>query len=427
MDLQREQLLRQAADIGGTYADVGSLLANRPPWKDVSSACASFFNKLGDCPLEQLQVFKTNVQEARIRVAECLGSTSLPCVSYLLLLFYEGLRVDSSLYDVLVGVQDIYATLQRFLTRNKLDTADADRVAYVLSGVMSHSATKAFTADEARTVASLVDQKIVSPVGSLAAIANLLKGNEFREILWADAGVVDQVFRVKDNAPAPLLYKSLLCVWLWSFNEKVVSELHQRDLVQKLNAVLSSSRVEKIVRIGLQILKNTLVDPQICEDVAEKGSLEIVNQLEYEKWRDSELYEDIKSCSSKIAQEISVLSNFERYERELLTGKLSWGFIHTERFWGENVTKFEKDDFRAIKSLCGLISQKASSTETLAVTCHDLGEFARLHPIGKRICDRFAVKGRVLELMLDKDREVAREALLCVQKLMLQKHVALEA
>jgi len=227
------------------------------------------------------------------------------------------------------------------------------------------------------------------------------------------------------NGPAPLLYKSLLCIWLWSFDADVARELAAKGLVDRLNSVLKSSRVEKIVRIALQILKNTLSEPQICEDVAEKGSLEIVNQLEYEKWRDAELYEDIKSCSAKISQEISVLSNFDRYERDLSTGSLSWGFIHTERFWVENVSKFEKDDFRAIKNLMQLINPKSSS-ETLAVACHDLGEFARLHPVGKRVCDRFAVKTRVLELMLDKDREVAREALLCVQKLMLQKNATLE-
>jgi len=418
MDLQKEQLLLQQADIGGyTGSDGDLLLNNEPSWNGFKSACRSFFAECRGLSIEAIiQVIKKDVKAAQSSIQEVLMSDDASCVSHVVLFLYEVLRFDSSLYDVVLGVPHHYESLRKHLSR-KPSVADVDRTLYILGGVMSHSGTREYSDDQVREV---IATDKASPIGMLAFIANLLKSNEFREVLWK-SDVVELVFRFKATSPAPILYKSLLCVWLWSFNERVVSELHDRNLIERLNAVLSSSRVEKIVRIVLQILKNTLVDPQICEDVAEKGSLEIVNQLEYEKWRDAELYEDIKSCSSKIAQQISVLSNFDRYERELHTGKLSWGFIHSERFWAENVKKFEKDDFRAVKTLCGLISQKTSSAETLAVTCHDLGEFARLHPIGKRICDRFAVKGRVLELMLDKDREVSREALLCVQKLMLQK------
>ena len=36
------------------------------------------------------------------------------------------------------------------------------------------------------------------------------------------------------------------------------------------------------------------------------------------------------------------LTNFERFEREVNSGKLKWGFIHTDRFWIENVLKCEQ-------------------------------------------------------------------------------------
>ena len=64
-----------------------------------------------------------------------------------------------------------------------------------------------------------------------------------------------------------------------------------------------------------------------------------------------------------------------------------------------------------------------NSPTTLAVACHDIGEFARLHPMGRKICVSKGAKERVLDLMSSQDRELAREALLCVQKLMLTKGV----
>jgi len=69
-----------------------------------------------------------------------------------------------------------------------------------------------------------------------------------------------------------------------------------------------------------------------------------------------------------------------------------------------------------------VIVRTAKDPETLAVACHDLGEFARLHPVGKQIATNKGAKDKMLELMSNSQREVAREALLCVQKLMLQSN-----
>lgn len=44
---------------------------------------------------------------------------------------------------------------------------------------------------------------------------------------------------------------------------------------------------------------------------------------------------------------------------------------------------FENDEFRAIRKLVKLLDTTTDKT-TLAVACYDLGEFARLHPAGKK-------------------------------------------
>lgn len=59
------------------------------------------------------------------------------------------------------------------------------------------------------------------------------------------------------------------------------------------------------------------------------------------------------------------------------------GCVCTEKFWRENVMAFENDEFRAIRKLVKLLDTTTDKT-TLAVVCYDLGEFARLHPAGKK-------------------------------------------
>merc|ERR1712151_253939 len=102
---------------------------------------------------------------------------------------------------------------------------------------------------------------------------------------------------------------------------------------------------------------------------------------------------------------------------------LQWGFIHSSKFWAENVMKFEQNDYKALRALAALLMGAETDATTLAVACHDVGEFVTLHPLGKKKINHLKIKERVMLLMSDDtaDREVRREALLCCQKIMLNK------
>merc|ERR1740121_1552109 len=100
-------------------------------------------------------------------------------------------------------------------------------------------------------------------------------------------------------------------------------------------------------------------------------------------------------------------------------------------FWAENVLKFESNDFRPLKLLAALLRDGVDNT-TLAVACHDVGEFVALHALGKKKAADLGVKERVMQLMGGESsdpgqREVRREALLCCQKIMLNKWQDVEA
>merc|ERR1712086_244852 len=196
----------------------------------------------------------------------------------------------------------------------------------------------------------------------------------------------------------------------------------EQAVIQKVREVLTYSRVEKVIRLTLTLLKNLLPHRSFAEQMVELGVLDVVQQLEYEKWRDAELYDDIRDMSTQIGTKVQEMSSFDRYERELKEGKLKWGFIHSSKFWAENVLKFEQNDFRALKMLATLLD--SSDATTLAVACHDLGDFVAMHPLGKKQISKLGVKEKVMTLMVSNSaehRDVRREALLCCQKIMLNK------
>ena len=59
--------------------------------------------------------------------------------------------------------------------------------------------------------------------------------------------------------------------------------------------------------------------------------------------------------------------------------------------------------------------------KVLSVGCHDLGQFVTYHPHGRNIVSDLHGKEIVMELMRHSDPEVQKNALLCVQKIMLSR------
>jgi len=253
----------------------------------------------------------------------------------------------------------------------------------------------------------------------------VLKASEFRKQVISNPKFMDSEFSAKDMSPA-VLYKKIFVLWLISFEpELTVPE----DLIAKrLKDALTYSRVEKVVRLTLTCLRSLLSSHRaVADQVVEMELLEVVQQLEFEKWRDNELYDDIRDMSAQISTRVQEMSNFDRYERELNQGELKWGFIHSSKFWAENHLKFEQNNWRALQQLVVLLNSKDMTTK--AVACHDLGEFVTTHPLGKKQIQNLGVKEQVMKLMSGevadkedmKEKEVRREALLCCQKIMLHK------
>ncbi|KAL8436067.1 hypothetical protein Efla_002057 [Eimeria flavescens] len=349
--------------------------------------------------------------------------TDIHPAQYALTILYEVVRENASRYDVMCAALDgtpLFEDFLRLLTRPGVDAYTGDRAAFMLSGFMSRARTNAFSENEVKHfVHSLISNTFpVSEPGRLDALVNILKIDRWRPLVWETRNVPETLRRgLALTQPAGVIYKAVFCCWLLSFREEFPLKLTASGIVQAVCQVVTECRVEKVVRVGLHVIENLLPCEEAVEIIIEQNVAQVLALLEFEKWRDADMYDEIRACIFALDLKIRQFNNFERYLMELEKGRLKWSVLHSEKFWRENVMVFEKDEFATIQKIEKLLDSPDPTTQ--AVACYDLGEFARLHPAGKKVCQKFKVKDKVMLLITNKNREVAGEALLCVQKLML--------
>jgi len=407
------------------------ILKMKPEWEsyDATRNQAAMLHLLeADAPaLKKKMIIQGDVSVLKASMDALSIQEEKPAM-FILTLLYDMLREDSSCFGVfeegLKKQVPIMKPLLAVLQKQTVDQYIADKAAWLLTAVIGN-APRFYGEQDVKSVVEALQRPngVCSDLGVLEAIVNLLKADAFRACIWTMQGVADRVTSVNpQTASPPYLYKCIFALWMLSFEPEGSIYFKEEETIKKIRDVLTTSRVEKVVRMSLTVLRNLLTHKVFAEHVVELGVLEVVQQLEFEKWRDAELYDDIRDMSAQISAQVQEMSNFDRYERELKEGKLSWGFIHSSKFWAENVLKFEQNDFRALKLLATLLN--SDDPTTLAVACHDIGEFVAMHPLGKKQIASLQVKDRVMELMGSVNpayREVRREALLCCQKIMLNK------
>ncbi|KAJ4459115.1 putative V-type proton ATPase subunit H [Paratrimastix pyriformis] len=222
-------------------------------------------------------------------------------------------------------------------------------------------------------------------------------------------------------ANVQLLYQVIFCVWLMSFNHvEIIPGLLQANIIPLLIQVLKTQLKEKVIRVTLAILKNMSGVEAACTQMIDQGLVKVLHNLMVQKWSDEDLQSDLEDLVEILNGRVAALISIDVYSQELEKGQLTWTPVHkSDKFWKDNYTKFDVDNFRLLRTLGALLYTE--HPRTLAVTCHDLGNFARFHPRGKTLLEEFGLKAKILELLGHQDAEVQKEALLCVQKMLVQK------
>lgn len=118
------------------------------------------------------------------------------------------------------------------------------------------------------------------------------------------------------------------------------------------------------------------------------------------KFNDEDVHDDIVVIDDTLARFMTTLTSFSKYQTEIMTGRLQWSPVHSEKFWRENADRFEDDGFLLIRRLIELLDSEDELT--VEVACYDLGEFARFHPDGRKVVDKLGAKRKLMAKMAHK-------------------------
>lgn len=259
----------------------------------------------------------------------------------------------------------------------------------------------------------------------MACLSHLLRVNSLTKHFLKSNGMhqISNTLKTSSNDIQTTYYAFLSC-WLLSF-EKVALPYFQDAVlavIKEMSHALQSHSREKLIRVGYACFKNLTSDELAIEVMVDAGLLKITDNILKGVIKDEETLKDIEFVGETLEKNLKILSSFEKYVKELRSGVLEWSPVHSERFWRENVRKFEENEFDLIKKLRDLLSNSAPEVKNKnrAVICYDLGEFCRFHPFGKITLDNLNVKNSIIELINDSEPSVKEQALLAIQKMMLQ-------
>ena len=280
--------------------------------------------------------------------------------------------------------------------------------------------------------------------------------NDFRE-----ARLVQQLPRVltyvcsnEAASMVQLMYETLLACWILSFDYRCLAVFSKEKLIAIVHRALQKAVKEKCIRMGLLILKNFAVaqntflevtrgrcdwadasiealttaegavrPPAYFSDMIGIGVLKTLYQLQRKKYGDDDIAADLEYLINLLEANLDELTSFSEYKGEVDSKVLEWSPVHSSsKFWKENSRQFEKNNHEVLRNLVGLLDSQ--SDVTVAVACHDIGELVRYHPNGRMLLQLPSLnnpKTKIMHLMSHHNPEVARNALLAVQKIMVQR------
>ncbi|CAI5743376.1 unnamed protein product [Peronospora destructor] len=257
---------------------------------------------------------------------------------------------------------------------------------------------------------------------AVASLMVLLRNEKLRVIFVKFGGVAPVVNLLKSSQNrAQLAYELTFILWTLAFCNQAMEMFVAANALDAIVLQVAAAPREKVVRVALEALQNLLgkLNGFFNERMIDSGLLKTLNNMRERKWADEDIAKDIQAVRDVLIREYKELNTMERYEKELKTGTLNWGLLHTDKFWKDNFMTFENKDFELIRLLIDLL--ESNESKTVAVALFDLGEFVRFYPNGKHIAKRLGAKKVAMKLMTHESGEVQKQALQCISKMMVNK------
>jgi len=267
------------------------------------------------------------------------------------------------------------------------------------------------------------DSKAWLQLAKLGLLQGLLRNHGRRVAFFEGKGAEMLVAMVRDpknHANTQLIYQCASCMWLLSYSNGVKEKLVNMEMVSVLVQVVKSTMKEKVLRIMLAIMVNLVEVGEMKSLLSVCGGLRIFESMKQRSWSDDDINNDLEVLITKIGQNVEQSSTFDQYCKELMSGDLEWTPMHkSTTFWEKNVHKFLEKDQQVLKLLVALIKPgERTSAKVLSVALHDIGEFVRFHPAGKTSVVKLGAKVYIMQHLTSSEPAVSKEALSCVQKLM---------
>jgi len=260
-------------------------------------------------------------------------------------------------------------------------------------------------------------------VDVLLATKNALYNKQFMANFVRSHGSTMHLYKVLQKNPnqRQIVYLTVFCYWLLSFEEEnhTQSCLVKPNLFQILVNTLGDRLKPKIVRVALMFFQNMLSSNEARELMVMKGLVAVSKRLSNDKWNDKDITDSLSALLNHLHKDVKQMSSFEQYEKEIKTGQLQRGPVHSPAFWKTNHKQFEKNDFALIKKLIELLAVQ-DDNETVATALYDLGEFSRFYPKGRELIDTLHGRERILYHLSSDTPVVQEQALLALQKLLVK-------
>ena len=237
-------------------------------------------------------------------------------------------------------------------------------------------------------------------------------------------------------------YRTLFCMWLLSYDEDHLLAMAgggkgdvpacciNGEATKRLVQILRYNKTTRIIRVALMTLRN-LIGKGFNAELIDFGVIDVLNSLCTKKFPDEDIPDDVEFSLQALVKDVKDMSSWAQYRTEVISGEVSFkNPCHKEEtFWRQNIMRFEDKGFEVMKHLVVILKENMTGGHggeesmqgreaKICVACHDLGEFARLHPRGGKLLDTTEAKLYVFQGMEHPDPEIKREALLCVQKMM---------
>ncbi|XP_043234791.1 V-type proton ATPase subunit H-like [Amphibalanus amphitrite] len=253
----------------------------------------------------------------------------------------------------------------------------------------------------------------------------LLRVDEYRHAFLRVDGVSTLLSVLSSGVNFQCQYQLVFCLWVLTFNSDIAEKMGKFNLIPILADILIDTEKEKVVRMCVATFRNLIEKVQEAS-VRRDNSIQMVQckvlrHLELISQRyssDEDLMADASFLTEHLTASVQDLSSFDEYSTEVKSGRLEWSLVHkSDKFWRENASRLNDNNYQLLKILIHLI-QSSKDPLVISVACHDIGEYVRHYPRGKRVIETLDGKQRVMDKMLSDDPSVRLYALLTVQKIM---------